>query len=115
MASKPTRFKMTKKGGWDIEPVAVCPAQMTPRPAWTAEQRLCWAMLEGVEHDLGKPEKRFRQGSRRASRPSLREEALRYIYADQHYWAFSFNNVCAQIGIDPDAFRNAIERKGQAA
>jgi hypothetical protein len=111
MAAKKDRFKFA----WDIEPHILLPSQMAARPYLTAEQRLCWAMIEEVEHDLGRPEKRTHPRGRTSNRPSLREEALRYIYADEHYWAFSFENICAQIGIDPDAFRGAIERKGQAA
>jgi hypothetical protein len=109
------RFKMNKKGGWDIEPAAVVPAQMGHKPQLTPEQRLCWAVLEMVQHDLGKLEKRAHPGAHKKLRRSLREEALHYIYADEHYWFFSFDNVCAQVGIDPDAYRSAIERKGQAA
>jgi hypothetical protein len=113
MASKPDRFKMTR--GWDIEPHILLPSQMGPLAALSPEQRLCWAVMEGVIHDLGKPEKRAYKGRHHRTRPSLREEALHYIHATDRYWAFSFENVCQQIGVDPEAFRNAIEKKGQAA
>lgn len=87
-------------------------SQMTPRSRWTGEQRLCWAILEGVIADLGRHEieARDRRVTRRVP-PSPRERALGYIYAHQPCWPYAFDRVCEYLDIDPDLFRAALERR----
>ena len=108
MAAK--TFKMTLKHGWDPEPWIVLPSQMGPRAALTPCQRLCWAVLETVIHDLAHPEPRYSKNWHTALRPSLRSEAIAYIQRTDHYWAFSFDRVCEHLDIDPAAFRHAVEK-----
>ena len=107
MAAK--HFKMSLKGGWDPEPWVVLPSQMGHRAALTPEQRLCWAIIDSVIHDLGHTEARFTKGSHRPAR-TLRDNALQYIYAVDHYWAYSFDRVCEHLDVDPAAFRRALEK-----
>lgn len=112
MASKPDRIKMTR--GWDIEPSIMLPGQMQRPRQLTGEQKMLWRMMEYLVADLERTEKRAYKGRHHKTRPSLRDEALHYIYATDRCWPYSFELVCQHLDIDADAFRSAIE-KGQAA
>lgn len=93
-----------------IEQVILLPIQFFPSPTGplSAEKRLMLAVLEdGLKqfHD----NKSKRVDSRRARR--LFREMELWLRSSDISWIYSFENICATLGLDADAVREALFRE----
>ena len=73
----------------------------------TGPQRLMAAILEDAIHALRQTRVGFQRPYRRP-RLTPREEAIRWITSPDRWWPYSFENICAQFGLEPDAVRTAL-------
>jgi len=65
------------------------------------EVELHVAMLQQAIEDLRRP-----RGDRK--RKHVYREALLWVASEDEKWPFSFLNVCARLGLDPDAVRRCL-------
>lgn len=88
---------------------AVLPEQFYNPPARTTTGRGEVALMRAVlEEAVECFQKQFVKSGRRAQR--LAREAEEWIYADEVRWPFSFVNICAVLGLDPDYIRLKLKR-----
>lgn len=73
----------------------------------TGELLLCQAVLEQAIHDLGRVQ---RLTPRRRATESAK--LVRWFRSHDVTWPFSFESICATIGLDADAVRAAILAAG---
>ena len=67
------------------------------------EVKLELALLEQAMEDLRRPSRRKRKY----------RDALLWVASDDERWPFSFLNVCARLGFDPDAVRRHLIGRGE--
>jgi hypothetical protein len=91
-----------------LSPAPVLPEQFYFRPTGSSHpasgvRALMWAMLEDA---IACVQKQALTPSRRHQR--LACEAERWIFADNTTWVFSFLNVCAALGLEPEYLRTKL-------
>src|ERR1043166_2573296 len=88
-----------------LTPIAVLPSQFfsPPRHHYKGEMALMFAVLEDAVRCFTKQfiEKRLRT-------KRLAEEAEEWVFTDDERWPFSFVNICAALGIDPQYLRQRL-------
>lgn len=87
---------------------AVLPEQFYNPPARTTGRGEVALMRAVLEEALDCFQKQFVKSGRRAQR--LAREAEEWIYSDEVRWPFSFVNICAVLGLDPDYVRLKLKR-----
>src|SRR5262245_42826478 len=91
-----------------LSPASVLPEQFyrcstgSSHPA-SGVRALLWAMLEDA---IACVQQQALTPSRRHQR--LAREAEQWIFADDTTWVFSFLNVCAALGLEPDYLRTKL-------
>lgn len=90
-------------------PVALLPEQFFASPPEAArgqgERALMWAVLADAVFCV----QTYRDAPRRSKR-RLAQEAEEWFWAEDHRWPFSFCNICAALGLDPDYIRLGLKR-----
>lgn len=87
----------------------VLPEQFYSPPRTGADQRGEVALMQAVLEDaIGCFQKQFVRKGRRVVR--LAREAEEWFWADDLRWPFSFVNVCAALGLDPDYIRRGLKQ-----
>ena len=88
-----------------LTPLAVLPSQFfsPPRNHYKGEMALMYAVLEDAVKCFAK---QFVEKKLRTKR--LAEEAEEWFFADDEHWPFSFINVCAALGINPQYLRQGL-------
>lgn len=81
--------------------VTIAPATLPMTP----ELRLCYAVLEQALSDLDRM--RQRPGRRGAAKAA---EVTRWFRSTDASWPFTFESICATIGIDSGAVRRSVFR-----
>ena len=67
------------------------------------------ALMRAVLEDaIGCFQKQMVSNGRRTQR--LAKEAEEWFFADEHHWPFSFVNICAVLGLDPEYIRTGLKR-----
>ena len=93
-----------------LTPIAVLPCQFfsPPRHHYKGEMALMFAVLEDAVRCFTKQfiEKRLRT-------QRLAEEAEEWVFTDDERWPFSFVNICAALGIDPQYLRQQLAQLRQ--
>jgi hypothetical protein len=81
------------------------PAQLQHAAARAAEpqKRLMIAVLQTAVDDYRTPA----PGGRPAR---VRQQAVEWVSSTDRSWAFSFENVCEAVGLDPQALRRSLDR-----
>lgn len=102
-------------GGRDFGPAAMLePETLLPSQHYDpstrlwfveGERRLMLAVLEDAIFCFMK-----HAGARRAGARKLFADASRWIMQPQPYWLYSFESICATLGIDMDGLRTRLER-----
>jgi hypothetical protein len=69
------------------------------------EVELELALLEQAIEDLRRPSRRRREY----------RDAFLWVASEDEHWPFSFLNVCARLGFDPDAVRRRLIDGGEAS
>ncbi len=69
----------------------------------TGELLLCQAVLEQAIHDLGRVQRLTPR--RRATETA---KLMRWFRSPDVTWPFSFESICATVGLDADAVRTAV-------
>lgn len=93
-----------------LAPAPVLPEQFAVRslngshPA-SGVRALMWAILEDA---IASVQKQALTPSRRHQR--LAREAEQWIFADNTTWVFSFLNVCAALGLEPEYLRTKLDQ-----
>jgi hypothetical protein len=87
---------------------AVLPEQFYNPPARTTGRGEVALMRAVLEEAVDCFQKQFVKSGRRAQR--LAREAEEWIYSDEVRWPFSFVNICAVLGLDPDYVRLKLKR-----
>lgn len=90
-------------------PEQIMPAQMPARRSaeLDGERRLMLAILEDAVDVLGKY-----AGATDVRRRGLYHDALRWIEDDDAAWIYSYVRICEHLGLDADAARDALRRRG---
>jgi len=92
-----------------IEPEILLPSQFFDRSGGRAvlegERRLMLAVLEDAVSCFQKYTGATRPRARR-----LFQEAEDWFFAEQSAWPFSFESICAVLGINPEYFRTGLQR-----
>ena len=83
--------------------------------ACVPERRLAAAVLEQALADLERETRRLVVVRRRGRPAYPREPARAWFRAIDEQWPFSFENVCAALGLDAGSIRRAVEGRGPAA
>ena len=100
----------TAMEGLGLTPMAVLPCQFfsPPRYHYKGEMALMFAVLEDAVRCFTKQfiEKRLRT-------QCLAEEAEEWVFTDDERWPFSFVNICAALGIDPQYLRQQLAQLRQ--
>ncbi len=94
--------------------VRVVPEQFYPPPTPPHTERGEVRLMRAVLADALLCFQKYALSPRRA-RQRLHEEAKEWIFANEHHWPFSFVNVCAVLGLDPDYIRLLLKRWQQKA
>jgi hypothetical protein len=92
-----------------LSPAVVLPEQFaTPVKPWRAsgEAELMRAVLEDALHCF--QQSRTATAKRRTQR--LAREAESWFFSDDTRWPFSFVNICAVLGLDPEYIRLGLKR-----
>jgi hypothetical protein len=81
------------------------PAQLQRAEARAAEpqRRLMIAVLRTAVDDY-----RTAAAGRRPTR--VHQQAIEWVSSTDRSWAFSFENVCEAVGLDPQALRRSLDR-----
>lgn len=104
MTNPTTKVEVRDGGAPQPLPVSELAAIVEPaQTPVTAELRLCQAVLEQAMHDLGRVQ---RLTPRRRATESAK--LVRWFRSSDVTWPFSFESICATIGLDADAVRTAI-------
>ena len=61
-----------------------------------------------LEDAIGCFQKQMVSSGRRTQR--LAREAEEWFFTDDHHWPFSFVNICAVLGLDPEYIRMGLKR-----
>ena len=93
-----------------LSPAPVLPEQFSFRPTGNSHpasgvRALMWAILEDA---IACVQKQALTPSRRHSR--LAREAEWWIFTDNTTWVFSFLNVCAALGLEPEYLRTKLRQ-----
>ena len=90
-----------------IDPELVLPEQQPQRHALPCgpERRLMLAVLEDAIHVWG-----WKGTDWRAR--TMREDVQRWFAATDYTWPFSFVNICDVLGLDAEAVREALAKRG---
>lgn len=80
------------------------------RPLMTPEIRLCRAILEQALADLERA--RLRAPRRRDATGAA---VVRWFRSADVGWPFAFESICATLGLDAEAVRDAVLRTGRTA
>jgi hypothetical protein len=92
-----------------LSSVAILPEQFYSPSAGAETARGEIALMRAVLEDaVGCFQKQLVNSGRRAQR--LAREAEEWFFADDHTWPFSFVNICAVLGIDPEYIRLGLKR-----
>jgi hypothetical protein len=95
-----------------MESLTMLPPQMASRSAWTPEQRLMAAVLEEALRCLqGKayvPGRPLAATDRQRRRLPVQQAATRWFASQETAWPFSFENICAALGLDADTLRRRL-------
>lgn len=92
-----------------IETVYVLPEQFFSSATPRGEARLLFAVLEEA---LGCLSHRFVGGTSPAASIRIHQEAQDWIMSEENRFVFSFVNVCAALGLEPDYIRRGVLRPG---
>ena len=88
---------------------AILPAQFYNSPAGLDSTRGEIALMRAVLEDaVGCFQKQAVTSGRRVQR--LAREAEEWFFSDDHHWPFSFVNICAALGLDPEYIRLGLKR-----
>lgn len=68
------------------------------------EERLMLAILKDAVECI----ERYRSGCRACSRPE-HDAALIWMRTRDHTWPFSFDNICAELDLNPERLRSSLE------
>ena len=68
------------------------------------------AISDYIEPKLmyGVPKGQVQEKHNRNARERLRNDAKRWIFEDENYDVFTFNHICGELGINPEAERKII-------
>jgi hypothetical protein len=89
--------------------ITVLPAQFFNPPDGAYKVRGEFALLCAVLEDaVACFQKGAATDGRRAQR--LAREAEAWFFSDDHHWPFSFVNICAVLGLDPEYIRLGLKR-----
>ena len=92
-----------------LPPAAVLPEQFYSRPAATDKVHGEVALMRAVLEDaINCFQKQPLKSGRRAQR--LVGEAEEWLFRDDSHWPFSFVNICAVLGLDPEYIRLGLKR-----
>jgi len=95
-----------------LPPAAVLPEQFYSRPAATDKVHGEVALMRAVLEDaINCFQKQTLKSGRRAQR--LVREAEEWLFTDDPRWPFSFVNICAVLGLDPEYLRLGLKRLRQ--
>ncbi len=85
------------------QPDILLPAQQPRRRAMMPEEALIAAVLEDAIDCVRK-----HRGARRGRGRALFRDAENWFVLEQPEWPFSFERICACLGLDPDGVRRAL-------
>ena len=92
-----------------LPPAAVLPEQFHNRPTATDRVHGEVALMRAVLEDaISCFQKQSVKSGRRAQR--LAREAEEWLFTDDPRWPFSFVNICAVLGLDPEYIRLGLKR-----
>jgi hypothetical protein len=103
----PTSGGETARANFQLSPLAVLPSQFF-RPALSYEKgevALMYAVLEDAVRCFAQQFVEHRVRTQR-----LAEEAEEWFLADDEHWPFSFVNICAALGLNPQYLRRGLEQ-----
>ncbi len=99
--------------GGEIHPL-LSPDALPPEPSYgqtavppqvQGEAALMYAVLEDAIDCF---QKQFVKGGKRTQR--LAQEAEEWLFTNDPHWPFSFVNICAALGLDPEHIRMGLRR-----
>lgn len=91
-----------------LPPAAILPEQFYSSPAHTDARGEVALMRAVLEDAIACFQKQFVRSGRRAQR--LAREAEEWFFADDYHWPFSFVNICAVLGLEPEYIRLGLKR-----
>jgi hypothetical protein len=92
-----------------LSSIAILPEQFYTAPAGLDAARGEIALMRAVLEDaVGCFQKQLVNSGRRVQR--LAREAEEWFFTDDHRWPFSFVNICAVLGLDPEYIRLGLKR-----
>jgi hypothetical protein len=94
---------LVEDGGEACPPDVLLPAQQPRRRAAIPEEALITAILEDAIDCVRK-----HRGTQTYREPRLFREAADWFLVDQPHWPFSFERICAWLGLDADGVRRAL-------
>ncbi len=92
-----------------FSPVTILPEQFFPPPAEVDRGRGERALMRAVLEDALFCFRKYGNAKRRSQRRSA-QEAEEWFWAEDYSWPFSFLNICAALGLDPDYIRMSLKR-----
>lgn len=78
------------------------------------QRRLMLAVLQTAVHDWGEGLADRRGGRRTREGERALTEAMAWVASRDQSWPFSFENVCAALGLDPASVRQGLVRAADA-
>lgn len=103
-------FAESSNDSWMI--AAVLPEQFYSDSANLLHERPEAALMRAVLQDaVDCAQEGARAASRRKQR--LAREAEEWLFSDESHWPFSFLNICAVLGLEPQYIRRGLRRRFQ--
>jgi hypothetical protein len=92
-----------------LPPATILPEQFYSSPSAPDTGRGEVALMRAVLEDaIGCFQKQMHDSGRRVQR--LAREAEEWLFTDDHRWPFSFVNICAVLGLEPEYVRLGLKR-----
>jgi len=92
-----------------LSSIAILPEQFYNSAVGVDTARGEIALMRAVLEDaVGCFQKQSVSSGRRVQR--LAKEAEEWFFAEDHHWPFSFVNICAVLGLDPEYIRLGLKR-----
>ncbi len=97
---------------YELPPAAVLPEQFYENATGAVSTSGAVALVRAILDDaIACYQKQFESDGRRAHR--LAAEAEAWLFSDEDTWPFTFVNVCAALGIEPDFLRRQLRHAPQ--